>query len=151
MTHLREQLRNALQATVSGLPLTQARVFVERAGDRALDASSELPALEIRVEDEVVTPLTIDAPIYERVVQIQIEAVVSAGQQLYRTLDAILADVERAIATSQGLIALCSGGVRLTAVSKTEVSGDGELPVGRQTFSFEAIYITAASDPHIAR
>ena len=85
--HVRQQVRDAAVARLTGLPLTGARVFASRI--RPIE-QSQLPCLLVQTNDEEVLPATVHGA-YARQLQLVVECVAQAsgdtlGQHLIHQL-----------------------------------------------------------------
>ena len=93
--HMRQQILAAVATAVTGLATTGANVFRGRVSDLQ---RSELPALRIRMGNEVVEPRTFPAPrTQERRLQVDVVACVREADGLDAALNAIFAEVEVAL------------------------------------------------------
>lgn len=149
MSHVRQQIRTALAATLTGLTTTGARVYVNRA--KAL-ATGDLPALVLRVKGERIEATGLHWPDnYDRDAAIEIEALAS-GATAANTLDTIIAEVESALAGSES--AATAGGLLKLPVTleAIDVEFDDEVSpaIGSATLSYRANYCTAADQPDTA-
>ncbi len=151
MIHVRQRLRQAIVALLIGLPTTGARVFAHRPDARPFDPDTELPCLHVLIDDESVNSVSINSMIYERSVQVRVIATVRAPLDVDQVLNQIALEVEQAIASDYTISGLCSGGLTLTGLSEVDVTGEGEILLGRQTLQFVGVYITAAASPQLAR
>lgn len=149
MSHARQQIREALVATLTGLATTGASVFINRA--RAV-AAGDLPALVVRVLGEQIAEVTFDwPPLLDRAVEIEVEALAS-GTAAADTLDTICSEIEAALHASES--AATAGGL-LNA--KLKIAGldfqfddESSPPLGAMTLKFRGEYATRANAPDTA-
>lgn len=145
MTHVRTQLRTALQAALTGLPTTADRVEINRS---APVAASRAPCLLITTPSEHATQIgTLSVPRVMRTVTVIIEAV-AAGADLDGQLDQISLEVEQAMAVI-GLL----GGLLKSPAQYTEMQLDREdtasPPVGYLRMAWQLDTATTHSNPDI--
>ena len=146
MAHVRKQIRDAIVTAVTGLTTTGSNVFRSRIYPLE---QTKLPGLCVFTRSEAVEfdTLTISRSI-SRVLDVMIEAYVSATANYDNTLDQIAVEVEEAIAADVTLGGLTKD-VQVTAF-EADFSGDGEQPVavGRVTVTVQ--YRTAENDVETA-
>ncbi len=143
--HLRRQIREAVATAVTGLTTTGSHVFQSRV--YTLQATN-LPALRISLGAETITPVTIHGPLtQERALQVEINAVHQAVEDLDDALDGILKEVEIAVA-GMSLSGLASS-VELVSIERPEFEA-GSQPIGQTTLIYEAKYYTLANAPDVA-
>lgn len=143
--HVRQQIREAAAALLTGLATTGAHVFQSRVYPLQ---DADLPALRIYATEEVSDPVGIHAPkLLERRLTLVIEACAKAGADLDDTLDTIAREVEAALGAAPTL----SGTAHDAWLSGTgiEFSGEGELPMGVARLSYTVLYFTASTTPDI--
>ena len=146
MSHVRQQIREALVIALTGLPTTASRVFVNRA--KAL-ATSDLPGLVVRVMDEDLSDLTLDwPPIVERRVRVELE-VLAGGPAAADTLDTALEEIESALASS--IVASDLGGLLKSPIALSGVAvqfdDDTNPIIGSLIANYIATYHAAADAP----
>ena len=146
MSHVRQQIRDAFAARVTGLATTLSRVHPSR---RYAMQPDQLPALRIYTNDEAIAGVTIGAPAtLERDISIVCQAVAQANTDLDDTLDTMVAEVEIAIAadpTLGGLVRAC----RIESIA-IEMSTEGEVPTGAATMVFACRVYTLSNAPGTA-
>ena len=150
MSHVRQQIRDALVITLTGLTTTGANVFASRAYPLQ---DSDLPALLVTTDSEEITQTTIHYPdILLRALTVRVVGVAQATADLDDTLDTICAEVETAIQATQS--AATAGGILDAAMAlasiEVEVTTESEQPVGRITLTYSGTYSTAANAPTVA-
>ena len=125
MAHVRQQIRSAIVTALTGLTTTGSNVFRSRIYPLE---SGKLPGLCIFTRSEAVEfdTLTITRSI-GRVLEVSVEAYLSATANYDNTLDTIAVEVEEALAADVTLGGL-SKDVQVTAF-EADFSGDGEQPV----------------------
>lgn len=143
--HLRQSIRGAIGAALTGLATTGANVFVSRV--YPLQAA-ELPGLRVYAESESVEPATI-LNWLERVVTIKVEAIAKSTLDWHDTIDTICAEVEVALANPVATLDGIAESVTLTGTT-IEMSGTTEQPVGMATMTFAVMYFAAENAPDVA-
>ncbi len=139
MSHVRQQIRDQLKTTLTGLTTTGSNVFDSRVYDH--DA---LPSLAIYTLSEELGEESANKQM--RILNIVVEARAKANTNLDNTLDLIGSEVEAAI--------FSSGDTTLNGKCKDidfegvdiELSGDAEKPVGLMIMRFVALYRVDKSD-----
>ena len=146
MAHVRKQIRDAIVTALTGLTTTGSNVFRSRIYPLE---SSKLPGLCIFTRSEAVEfdTLTISRSI-NRVMDVSVEAYVSATADYDNTLDTIAVEVEEALAADVTLGGL-SKDMQTTAF-EVDFSGDGEQPVAVGRFTVTVQYRTAENDVETA-
>lgn len=134
MSHVRQQIREACAALVTGLATTGNRVFQSR-----MLPQDSLPCLLVSTNDESVEGGDI-GNLNERRLQLVIRGFAKGNANLDDTLDTIAAEVETAMAPK---------GYALRSV---EVDFDDSLekPVGSIALKFEVLYFTRAGSPGVS-
>lgn len=133
MSHARQQIRDQLKTTLTGLATTGANVFNSRVYDH-----ETLPSLAIYTLSEELGEESGNKQL--RMLNVVIEARAKATTNLDNTLDTIGAEVEDAL--------FASGDTTLNGKCKDfdfegvdiELSGDQEQPVGLMSMRFVALY-----------
>lgn len=144
MTHVRQQIREAAAVALTGLATAGPRVFQSRL--RPLK-DSELPCLLVNTDEEEieVMGMTVGAA-QERTLRLVIRAVAKHCASLDDQLDAMLAEIEAALAgTSFGGLA---PGVVLTQIN-IEMNDELEKPVGIASAHYAVTYYTATGSPGV--
>ena len=146
MAHVRKQIRDAIVTALTGLTTTGSNVFRSRIYPLE---SSKLPGLCIFTRSEAVEfdTLTISRSI-NRVLDVSVEAYVSATANYDNTLDTIAVEVEEALAADVTLGGL-SKDMQTTAF-EVDFAGDGEQPVAVGRFTVTVQYRTAERDVETA-
>lgn len=145
MTHIRQQIRNAIAAAVTGLATTGSSVYTSRV--HPLE-TTDLPALRIYTIRDQAERLTQGNPVrVQRAIQVIIEAVVAVTDALEDELDAIGVEVEIVLADNRlgGLVK------DLFLVEATKaLTGEGERQAGLLRMEFLADAHIAENDPESA-
>lgn len=144
MSHVRQQIREAVGTALTGLTTTGTNVFTNRVYNLP---DSKLPALVIYVKDE--TTGTVTSSSIQRMVTLVIEGYAKAASDLDDTLDTIAAEVEAAIWQNTSVLSLG----KFTDFKGTEIDfagGETEKPVGVIRLSYEIMYFTTGDDPETA-
>lgn len=139
MAHARQQIRDQLVTTLTGLTTTGANVNNSRVYDHAI-----LPCLSVYTLSEEVGDEVYNKQMRELSVMVEVRA--QATENLENTLDTISAEVESAI--------FYNGDTTLNGTckdfeiegSEVELSGDAERPFGLMTMRFVAIYRVSKTD-----
>lgn len=141
MSHIRKQIRDAVAALVTGLPLTGANVFVSRS---IAVAKEQRPALCIYTLEEA-SGLDGSAQGLRREVTVIINIVLHARDSFDDDVDAIAVNVETAMAAQRTL-----GGLAYDCVlqsTRIGLQGQGENTVALAEMSFLATTRTAITNP----
>lgn len=143
MSHIRQQIREQVGTTLTGLTTTGSNVFESRVYPLS-DAS--LPALIIYSKAETSSISTMGTGLgIDRTMTLTIEAYVKANLTFDDTIDTICAEVEVAMGTDPKL----NGKVRFSYLESTDIDydGDGENPIGYATMNYVVEYRTAQNAP----
>lgn len=141
--HVRQQLREAVTAAVTGLSTTGSRVYQSRV--YPLDTSS-LPCLLVTSDGDKSEAITVHSPYQqERATTIRIEGVAKAVSNIDDTLDTISKEVETAIAGSS--TAIVKGLIYRGA--QIDYDGSGEQPIGKVTMIFAKDLYTLSNAPDV--
>jgi len=147
MSHVRQQIRNAIATRVTGLPTTGAAVYKMRKW--ALD-DAKLPALCVYTGDETSALITIGARTLRRVNNVVVEAYCKgASTAVHDTIDTICVEVEEAIASDFTL-----GGLAKSAIlsgTEVDINVQGEYAIASVKLVYAVEYITAIGDVETAR
>lgn len=140
--HIRKQIRDAIESTLTGLATTGSNVFVSRIYPTEED---NLPGLLIStpLEDIDLEQGTLDAP--ERILTALVRGRAKSGATLDDTLDKIAKEVEVAMGADITLGGL-SKGLDLAGMT-TVFSGEGDQPYGEITLTYFVYYRTPFGDP----
>lgn len=147
MSHVRQQIRDAIATTVTGLATTGAAVY--RMRKWALD-DSKLPALCVYTGDETSSLITVGSRTLRRVNNVVVEGYCKgASTAVSDVLDTISMEVEEAIAANFTL----DGLAKSTILTGTEVdlNVQGEYAIGSVRLIYSVEYITAIGDVETAR
>jgi len=146
MAHVRKQIRDAIVTALTGLTTTGSNVFRSRIYPLE---QTKLPGICIFTRSEAVEFDTLTmARSINRVLDVQVEAYVSATANYDNTLDQIAVEVEEALSAD-----VTFGGLaKDTQVTSFEAdfSGDGEQPVAVGRFTVTVQYRTAENDVETA-
>lgn len=146
MSHVRQQIRDDIVTTLTGLTTTGSNVFRSRIFP--LEDTS-LPALCIYTKSEVSEYDTIGLPrSVNRVLDVAVEAYVKGVSNYDNTLDTIAVEVEEAIAADVTLGGLAKD-AQITAF-EADFAGDGEQPVAVGRFTITVEYRTVENDVETA-
>jgi hypothetical protein len=144
--HLRQQIREAAAALLTGLTTTGPRVYQSRVYPLA---EGQLPALRVWTRDESIEQAAFGgaARAQVRTLTLVVEACAKAGTDLDDTLDTMAKEVEVALAgaTFTALAKDCQ-----LADTEIELVGEGEQPLGVARLAFRVLYMTAANAPDAA-
>jgi len=138
MAHVRNQIRNNIVTTLTGLATTGSNVYPTRVYPLA---DSKLPGLAVFTDSEEIELSTITPPRTQlRTLTVRIEAFVKGVSNFDADIDTISEEVEEALAVD-----ITRGGLakdtRVTAF-EADFSGDGDQPVGVARFSVLVDYAT---------
>lgn len=146
MAHVRQQIRNQIVTTLTGLTTTGSNVFRSRIFPLE---QTKLPALCIFTKSEAIEFDTIGLPrSINRVLDVGVEAYVIGTANYDNSLDTIAVEVEEAIAVDVTLGGLAKD-AQVTAF-EADFSGDGEQPVAVGRFTVTVEYRTAENDVETA-
>jgi hypothetical protein len=144
MAHVRQQIRDAVAAAVTGLPITGSRVYVSRVYPLGAD---HIPGLCVyTTKEELLSRGTRESGLERRKLSVIVEARVKpgSGTDPDDQLDDIVADVETALMSNATL----SGLTPWIQMESVEMEFDAlERPVGRAVMTWECVYIFDAADP----
>ena len=145
--HVRQQIRERIGTTLTGLTTTGSNVFESRVYPLE---DSKLPALIIYTKSEESMPIEIGSNrTMERSLTVNIEGYVKANSNFDDTVDTICKEVETAMATDTTLNGLAKDSFLET--TEIEFNAEGEKPVGYVTMSFKVDYYVLESSPDVAR
>lgn len=139
MPHARQQIRDQLVTTLTGLTTTGSNVNNSRVYDHAI-----LPCLSVYTLSEEVGDENYNKQF--RLLSVMVEVRAQATENLENTLDTISAEVETAV--------FANGDTTLNGTckdfeiegSEIELSGDAEQPFGLMTMRFVAMYRVDKTD-----
>lgn len=149
--HVRQQIREAVATTLTGLATTGARVYQSRL--RPL-ADADLPALRIYTDSEQIdSGVSVGFPNRQnRTLTLRVEAVVKSAANFDDTLDTIIKEVEAAInasTTAYTASNLARGGITLARI-EIDHDTESDKPAGIARMNFEALYFTLSNAPDVA-
>ena len=145
--HVRQQIRERIGTTLTGLTTTGSNVFESRVYPLE---DSKLPALIIYTKSEESMPIEIGSNrTMERSLTVNIEGYVKANSNFDDTVDTICKEVETAMATDITLNGLAKDSFLET--TEIEFNAEGEKPVCFVTMSFKVDYYVLESSPDVAR
>jgi hypothetical protein len=142
MAHVRDQVRDAVLAAVTGLTTTKKSAFASRVHPVS---DTELPCILVFTRSESSVPITMGSPRrIARELVVMVEGYVKATDGYDDKLDKISKEVEAALYNNPSLQSL----IRDIFLSDTEIklAGDSEKPVAVISMSFTAKYHTAEND-----
>lgn len=146
--HLRRQIREAVASALGNLTTSGARVYESRTHEMQ---DANLPGLRIYTNNEEVGVEETIGP--SRSVGRDLELVVEACSKkttgLDDELDAMIQEVEVALAANQGL----GVGAKSVELQRIEIDmvGEAEKEVGVARMTFQVRYITAIGTPDVAQ
>ena len=149
--HVRQQIREAFAAQVTGLVTSGARVFQSRFYNMA---ETDLPGLKIYTEQEEIadnagTTYQASPDLQRRTISLRCEAVARATANLDDTLDKMCNEVEKAIAANPTLGGLCK--VQCWLVSTDINMDDGsDRPTGNAVMVWKIVVLTMSNTPDVA-
>lgn len=144
--HLRKQIRAAAVTALTNLTSTGVRVYEGRVNP----LPTELASLLVDLGGERIDAATRNgaARVNERNLELEVRAIVK-GTGYLASLDAIVLEVETAIAANQSLGGLAKW-VQPTEYDRPEIDGGGEKTVAVQTMRFQITYYAALNAPTAA-
>lgn len=149
MSHIRQQIRAAILAKLTGLPTTGGNVFQTRVWPVN---DSELPCLLIMTDADMINSYSDGSLVgfvprsVNRTLHLTIVAVVR-GVAIDDALDAICLDVEKALAADRFLGGL-SANITLSD-TRIQFKGEGEKPTGEATMSWLIEYWVSDTTPDV--
>ena len=144
--HVRKQLRDAAVTALTNLTSTSGRVYEGRANP----LPTELASLLVDIGGERIEASSRGGAgrINQRDLELEVRAIVK-GTGYLASLDAIVLEVETAIAANQSLGGLAKW-VQPTEYDRPEIDGSGEKTVAVQTMRFQITYYAALNAPTAA-
>ena len=136
MAHYRQQIRERVATTLTGLATTGSNVFQSRVYPIE---ENKLPCLLIYTKDETSEPLAMSPPrSIEKVLNLVVEAYVKTNDNFDDTIDTICKEVEEALYTDR----LINNLAKDSFLTNTEINfnSDGDNPVGIVVMTFEIAY-----------
>lgn len=142
MPHARQQIRDQIVTTVTGLATTGSNVFSTRVWPHE---GGVLPSLNVRNGIEAIDNDASTLDIETRSLDIQIEARVKSTGSIDDELDDICAEVETAIMADDTL----GGLVKWIELAQTEFDDSREVdqPAGLAVMTWRCLYRVDPSDP----
>jgi len=139
MSHVHQQIRDAVKTALTGLATTGARVYANRVYPLS---DADLPGIRLFVLSEQVDQ---DLSEYaQRELILSIEACAKASTTLDDTLDQIGAEIETALA---GVLTVGGKALRCTYAGMETDFEPLDTPVGLKRHHYRVIFYTAASAP----
>jgi len=146
MSHVRQQIRDDIVTTLTGLTTTGSNIFRSRIFPLE---ETNLPALCIYTKSETSEYDTIGLPrSVNRILDVAVEAYVKGVSNYDNTLDTIAVEMEEAIAADITLGGLAKD-AQITAF-EADFAGDGEQPVAVGRFTVTVEYRTVENDVETA-
>jgi hypothetical protein len=142
MSHVRQQIREQVATTVTGLATTGSNVFQSRVYPLQ---DANLPALLVySINEDSNADVMGSTLVAQRDLNIVIEGYVKATTDFDDTVDTICAQVEAAMGADRTLNNLA----KFSQLVSTEINynGEGESPVGVVTLTYAVQYRTAVND-----
>lgn len=147
MSHVRQQIRDAVATRLTGLPTTGNAVYKMR--KYALD-DAKLPALCVYTGDETSALLTIGLRTLRRVNNIVVEGYCKGpSTSVYDSIDIIAMEVEEAIGSDFTLGGLAKSMVLVG--TEVDVNVQGETSIASVKLVYAVEYITSIGDVETAR
>lgn len=138
MAHVRKQIRDNIETTLTGLSTTGSNVYRSRVYPIADD---KLPGILIYTDSEEVETVSITPPRTQlRSLTVRVEVFVKALSNFDDEIDTIAEEIEAALAAD----ATRGGLAKDTTITgfDAEFSGDGDQPVGTGRISIRVDYAT---------
>lgn len=144
--HVRKQLRAAAVTALTNLVSTSGRVYE----GRVHPLPTEQASLLVDIGGERISASTRGGAsrVNERDLELEVRAVVK-GTSYLAALDAIVLEVEEAIAANQSLGGLAKW-VQPTEYDRPEIDGNGDKTAAVQTMRFQITYYAALNAPTVA-
>ena len=144
--HIRQQIRERVATTLTGLTTTSSNVFQSRVYPLE---NANLPAIIIYTKSEDSEPVVIGTNrLMNRELTLAVEAYVKSVSNSDDTIDTITKEVESALAADTTLDGLAKD----IYLESTEITytGEGEKPIAVCTMNFIIEYCTNQSSPDVA-
>jgi len=144
--HVRQQIREKIGTTLTGLTTTGSNVYQSRVYPLE---NINLPALIIYTKSETSEPIVIGINrVMSRELSVIVEGYVKATSNFDDTIDTISKEVEAAIAADRTLDGL-SKDCYLES-TEIEYTGEGEKPLGYVSLTFITNYYVQEINPDVA-
>jgi len=144
--HVRQQIREKIGTTLTGLTTTGSNVYQSRVYPLE---NINLPALVIYTKSETSEPIVIGTNrVMSRELSVIVEGYVKATSNFDDTIDIISKEVEAAIAADRTLDGL-SKDCYLES-TEIEYTGEGEKPLGYVSLTFITNYYVQETNPDVA-
>ena len=144
--HIRQQIREYIGTTLTGLTTTGSNVYESRVYPLE---NARLPALIIYTKSETSEPIVIGTDrVMSRELAVVVEGYAKATSDFDDTIDTISKEVEQAIAADRTL----DGKAKDTYLESTEIefNGEGEKPLGYVSLTFLTNYYVNEQNPDVA-
>ena len=144
--HVRQQIREKIGTTLTGLTTTGSNVFESRVYPLE---NANLPALIIYTKEESSEPIVIGTQrLMSRELSVVVEGYAKATSNFDDTIDTISKEVEAAIAADRTLDGLAKD----TYLESTEIefNAEGEKPLGYVSLTFLTNYYVKENAPDVA-
>lgn len=146
MSHVRKQVRDYFETTLTGLTTTGTKVYASRVYSLA---ENNLPAIAIYTKSETSAEVSfVGKRVQNRVLDVAVEGYVRTTATFDDVIDTIATEVETALLADTTL-----GGLAInTELTSTEInfSGESEQPVGTIVLTFAVQYRTETGQPETA-
>lgn len=144
--HVRQQIREKIGTTLTGLTTTGSNVYQSRVYPLE---NINLPALVIYTKSETSEPIVIGTNrVMSRELSVIVEGYVKATSNFDDTIDTISKEVEQAIAADRTLDGLAKD--CYLESTEIEYTGEGEKPLGYVSLTFLTNYYVQETNPDIA-
>ena len=144
--HVRQQIREKIGATLTGLTTTGSNVFESRVYPLE---NANLPALIIYTKEESSEPIVIGTQrVMSRELSVVVEGYAKATSNFDDTIDTISKEVEEAIAADRTLDGLAKD--CYLESTEIEFNGEGEKPLGYVSLTFLTNYYVQETNPDVA-
>lgn len=144
--HVRQQIREKINTTLTGLTTTGSNVYQSRVYPLE---NINLPALIIYTKSETSEPIVIGIDrVMSRELSVIVEGYVKATSNFDDTIDTISKEVEEAIAADKTLDGLAKD--CYLESTEIEYTGEGEKPLGYVSLTFITNYYVQETNPDVA-
>ena len=144
--HIRQQIREKLGTTLTGLTTTGSNIYQSRVYPLE---NINLPALVIYTKSETSETIVIGTNrVMSRELSVVIEGYVKATSNFDDTIDTISKEVEEAIAADRTLDGLAKD--CYLESTEIEFNGEGEKPLGYVSLTFLTNYYVQETNPDVA-
>ena len=142
MSHARQQIRDRIITTLTGLTTTGSKVYNTRL--YSLVPNANLPCLLVYTNDEACEREYGSPSTYKRMCVVSIEGIAEGNTSIENTLDTISGEVEDALGADPNLNGKAIE-ISLTS-TEVEITAESEKPIGLIRLNYDVLYYTRATN-----